>query len=81
MRTHIIKVLPCYHEATLNGTKPFDIRFNDRNYQRGDKVIMHVHDRVAYLNIYADIGDVINFQQKEGWVVFGLLNIRTKETE
>ncbi len=38
MRTpfHELKTWPMHYEAVVTGLKPFEMRFNDRNYQLGD---------------------------------------------
>lgn len=36
--THHLKILPKYFEEILAGKKPFEIRFNDRNFKVGDRV-------------------------------------------
>jgi len=37
---HTLKTWPEYFIHTLNGTKMFDIRKNDRNFQVGDHLIL-----------------------------------------
>ena len=37
---HHLKTKPEYFQVVINGKKPFEIRFNDRNFQVGDKVIL-----------------------------------------
>jgi len=37
---HDVKCWPEYFEAMRVGDKPFDLRFNDRDYQVGDSVLM-----------------------------------------
>lgn len=39
MQTHNIKLNHNYADAVMNGDKTFEIRYNDRGYQRGDRVI------------------------------------------
>ena len=39
--THHLKAWPTYFDAVLSGAKPFDVRFNDRNYRTGDRVVLH----------------------------------------
>lgn len=34
--THAVRVEPPYFDALLDGSKPFEVRRNDRAYQRGD---------------------------------------------
>lgn len=42
---HRIKLLEDFAEAVLNGDKSFEIRKNDRGYQKGDTVIFRVVER------------------------------------
>lgn len=35
-RTHDLKVAPPYFDALVSGAKTFEVRKNDRGYQRGD---------------------------------------------
>ena len=37
---HHLKTKPEYFQAIIEGIKPFEIRYNDRNFQKGDKVIL-----------------------------------------
>ena len=37
---HHLKIKPEYFEAIINDEKPFEIRYNDRNFQEEDKVIL-----------------------------------------
>ena len=79
MKTHGIKIQREYYLQYLNGMKPFEIRFNDRDYKQGETVCMSVYDGEIKCpldtHVLATIGFVTSFQQKKGWVVFGLLNI------
>lgn len=36
--THKIKILEHFADAVVSGDKTFEVRKNDRNYQRGDRV-------------------------------------------
>lgn len=38
--THHLKILPEYFQGVINGKKPFEIRYNDRDFKKGDRVIL-----------------------------------------
>jgi len=38
--THKLKIWPEYFESVSNGTKPFEVRKNDRNYRVGDILVL-----------------------------------------
>jgi hypothetical protein len=40
MTTHELKVVPPYMDALLDRSKTFEVRRNDRGYQRGDTVVL-----------------------------------------
>lgn len=78
--THELKILlPYYHEVAAF-RKTFEIRKNDRDFKKGDdvKLIPWCPDK-GYLKlpvITAWIGYVTNYEQKDGYVVFSLAEIR-----
>lgn len=46
MRTiHEIKLNRAFQNAVLSGEKPFEVRENDRGYQKGDLVRFKIDDR------------------------------------
>lgn len=75
MTLHYLKIKAEYANAKLKGDKPFEIRLNDRNF--------HVGDVIRYTCIDSPIVDekiseklyyityITNFEQKDGYVVFG----------
>lgn len=44
-RTHVVKVQPPYFDALLDGSKTFEVRKNDRAYQRGDWLVLREFGR------------------------------------
>lgn len=72
--THELKILECYASAKVHGDKLFEIRYNsDRGFQKGDYVKYKVlcdYNHVLEKKLY-EITYVTNYEQKEGWVVFG----------
>lgn len=80
---HELKILECYADAKVYGDKLFEIRDNtDRGFQKGDIVKYSAVDKIGF-HVYHDIEDklyeityVTNYQQKEGYVVFGEREIK-----
>ena len=76
--THELKILQCYANAKLSGDKLFEIRDNTkRGFQKGDIISYAVVDSLGlYINHPLngkeyEITYVTNYEQKDGWVVFG----------
>ena len=44
-KTHEIKLAQEYQDAVLCGDKTFEVRYNDRGYQKGDFVKFHIVNR------------------------------------
>ena len=88
MKTHTIKILEDFADAVASGEKTFEIRENDRGYQKGDCVRFVVVDKSGVKvkhplsgNKYAyEITYVINgWGLKEGYVVFGIKKVKEVE--
>ena len=47
MQTHKIKLNKNYADAVLSGEKNFEVRYNDRGYQKGDRVQFTVVDETG----------------------------------
>ena len=45
---HKLKILPKYFKAVKTGAKPFEFRFNDRDYKIGDVLILQEWDNDGY---------------------------------
>lgn len=48
--THTLKLHKEYADAVLSGEKSFEIRFNDRGYQKGDFIEFNVIDGIYEIN-------------------------------
>ncbi|HEM6115816.1 TPA: DUF3850 domain-containing protein [Streptococcus suis] len=44
MTQHMLKCYPKYFEAVKDGTKPFECRYNDRNFKVGDELLLREYD-------------------------------------
>ena len=47
-KRHEQKILPEYFEAIVKGEKNFEVRFNDRNFSKGDILFLREHDGREY---------------------------------
>lgn len=77
MKTHELKVLPEYYERIASGQKKFEIRNNDRDFQVGDLLRLHMWTPgVGYagdgMHLEASIIYITSFEQREGYVVMGI---------
>lgn len=75
MTTHILKIQRPYFEAVVAGDKRFEIRNNDRDFQRGDQVLLCLweNERFVLGNEWQGIITyVTHYGQPAGQVVFGI---------
>lgn len=51
MQEHILKCLPTYYDAIERGEKPFEVRRDDRGFQKGDVLVLQrlCQDRPFYV--------------------------------
>lgn len=81
--THRIKLREEFCEAVYIGDKPFEIRYNDRDYQKGDEVIFipvnaegetipHIISKRVYEITYVISG----WGLQENWVAFGIKKVK-----
>ena len=77
---HTLKIKQPYFQAVIGGDKTFEIRFNDRGYQKGDQIILE--EIYEHSGLYtrqkarADISYVTNLEQENNLVVFGIKNVK-----
>lgn len=44
--THELKTWPVFFDETYKGRKNFELRKNDRNFNKGDTLILHEYDNI-----------------------------------
>ena len=73
-RIHHLKILPEYFEAVVSGNKCFEIRKNDRNYQKGDILRLNEYQDGQYTGDVhvAEITYITDYAQQDGYVVLGI---------
>ena len=78
MKTHYLKTLPEFFEMAINGSKTFECRYNDRDYEVGDKVVLMEWDlsimqftgRELFVEITYVLKDFVGMALN--WVVFSI---------
>lgn len=78
LQLHNIKIERVYFDAVLDGSKTFEIRFDDRGYEKGDFVILHetnAEKGITGHTIEKRIGFITEYEQQEGFVVFSLIDL------
>lgn len=85
MKTHEIKLAIEFCDDVLSGRKSFELRYNDRGYQTGDRVKFIPFD--GYLSAYHEIAHktyeityvISGWGLKEGYVAFGIKPVKDEE--
>lgn len=86
MKVHNLKLNEEFADAVLSGEKSFEIRENDRGFQKGDHIVFHViNPKAGIYDFYVDhplndkefeIGYVINgWGLKNGYVAFSIREV------
>ena len=83
MKTHKIKLLLDFCDDVLSGDKPFEIRENDRGYQKGDRVVFQPYEpsdpfvKHPISDKVYEITYILNgWGLQNGYVVFGIRGIK-----
>ncbi|MCB1429596.1 MAG: DUF3850 domain-containing protein [Nitratireductor sp.] len=82
-RTHILKVKHEYMDALKSGEKPFEVRRDDRGFQKGDELVLcrygtdwlhqsgFMNDRGDVVSSYPDIKGVDSIKRTITYVLTG----------
>ena len=78
-RTHELTIWPDSFAAVANGSKPFDVRKNDQNFQAGDALLLrelnpttHEYTGQTLLRWVSHVLPGNTFGVEPGWCVLGL---------
>ncbi len=80
-----LKVSLDYFDQVVDGTKPFEVRLDDRKYQTGDLLVLWAWDqrrrRVTGARFIAKVGYILRFFRglKKGWVAFTVVRPTFKQ--
>lgn len=75
---HELKIDELYFKDILSDSKKFEIRYNDRNFKKNDKVILKEIDsdrQFTGREVEVKIIYLTDYEQKQGYVVFGFEKI------
>ena len=81
-RRHELKILPEYFEAIEKGEKNFEVRFNDRDFAKGDILLLREHNADGYTGrtITTEVTYLLDNPAycKEGYVIMAIKKIKNK---
>lgn len=91
MKTHHLKLRVEFCDAVVSGEKSFEIRKNDRGFQRGDRIVFQAVEREG-LNVYEcphEINELVfeityllnGYGLENGYVVLAIKEVGRVEDE
>lgn len=84
IRLHELKLSREFQDAVLSGEKSFEVRFNDRGFQKGDRVKFWVTDRKNVdepldEKVYEITYVLSGWHIEPNYVVFGIKPVKEEE--
>lgn len=84
---HHLKISDKFADAVLNGEKTFEVRYNDRGYNKGDKIVFTVVDDYKITVLMHPLNDKMfeityvlsGWGIKEDYVVFSVKQVEGEE--
>ena len=83
MTTHELKILPQYFQAVWYGKKTFELRKDDRDYQRGDILVLKEWDGMKFtgsalcVKVTYILQDAMQYGLQNGYVILGIRRIES----
>ena len=83
MKQHELKILPQYFQRVWDGTKTFELRKDDRDYQRGDILVLREWDGEKYtgsalcVKVTYILQDAEKCGLQDGYVIMGIRHIES----
>lgn len=74
-KAHELKIMPKYYSSVADGTKRFELRYNDRNFNIGDTLILREWDGdYTGRKLTCNVDYILNGHNglDEGYVIMGI---------
>ena len=86
--THNLRISDKLADAVLNGAKTFEVRYNDRGYNKGDRIVFTVVDdwgvsipHLLEMKVYEITYVLSGCNIREGFVVFSVKQVEKEEKD
>ena len=85
MKWHELKILPQDFQSVWNGTKTFELRKDDRDYQRGDILVLREWDGEKYtgsaicVKVTYILQNAEKYGLKDGYVIMGIRHLEAAD--
>ncbi len=85
MKKHELKILPQYFQAVWSGIKTFELRKDDRDYQRGDILVLREWDGEKYtgsaicVKVTYILQNAEKYGLKDGYIIMGIRHLEAAD--
>lgn len=84
---HNLKIRDQFADAVLSGEKTFEVRYNDRGYNKGDQIVFTVVDGIGWIDhplnnkVYEITYVLSGWGIREDFVVLGIKRVGEEEND